>query len=158
MKGIRRLLLIGGEECSLMKQITNKAQQKCCMLPSQTTITSRDCLDLRRRSSQQELTACLYRVEGGDFIKCCRMLFFCSCFLSWDTKHKQRWGDWSKDEIYPGRTVPPSRLPDFTTSFRMEMNFNEASKNDFREMLLRLSWTPVCNITWTVTWPFWFQK
>lgn len=60
MKGILRLSLISGKRCSLMEQ-REKKQQKCCMLLSQTTITSCDYLDLQRRSSQQELTVLLYR-------------------------------------------------------------------------------------------------
>lgn len=164
MKGILRLFLISGEECSLMKQRGRKKLLKknaaCCLHgpSSRAVIVLIFGGGAVRRSWQP---GCIESGGWGFYKVLQDVFFFCSRFLSWDTEYRQHWGDWSKDKIHPGHAAPRSCTTEFTTSFRREMNFNEAALHPriiFKEMLLRFIWIPAWNILRTVTWPLWVQK
>lgn len=126
MKGILRLSLISGKRCSLMEQRKKNSKNAACCFhrpPSQAAII----LIFRGGAVSRSWQSCCIESRGWGLYKVLQDAFFCSWFLPWDTEHKQCWGYWSKDKIYPGHTVPQSCTTEFTTSFRKKMNFNEAS-------------------------------
>lgn len=119
MKGRPRLSLISGEGCSPMKQRGKKNSKNAAYCLYRPPLQAVIILIFRGGAVSRSWQPCCIESGGWGFYKVLQhAFFFCSCFLSWDMEHKQRWGDWSKDKIYLWHTVPQLCTTEFTTSFR----------------------------------------